>query len=337
VHDTLDYIDYHVYPPNRNYIVGKALVIDSIAHANGKGVIIGEAWCNKETDSEYTNLPLLQSTQLNEQRDVFTYFEPVDTQFVRAMVNLSQQGRIDIVSFFYSNVMFGQIGYSPAFDTIPLKKQINIGQSNEFGNMFNGNIGPVGLFTQAAIAHVCDNPCDTVHGLSVQPVYGNTTATPVVISWNAVTNSLGYQYTIDGSPLVPSGPGTYSAGTVDTITSLPPGSSFYLHVRDSCANGNSAWVTIPFQTPYLNVPAIHNNEAFGLMVYPNPATDIITLKKDGPETGYLQITDLQGRALQNVAFSGTMITINTKGLTQGIYLIHYTDNMHTKAIMFSKQ
>lgn len=98
----IDFIDYHVYPPHFNYINNIAFTIDSIADANNKKLIIGEAWCYKATNAEMTSITdPVGTSALVYSRDVFDYWVDIDTLFIKAMINLSQQSKIDVVSFFY--------------------------------------------------------------------------------------------------------------------------------------------------------------------------------------------------------------------------------------------
>src|SRR3972149_2217646 len=68
----IDFIDFHVYPPHADNIDDKAFLIDSIAYANNKKLIIGEAWCYKATNSEMVSITdLIGTSTLIYSRDVF--------------------------------------------------------------------------------------------------------------------------------------------------------------------------------------------------------------------------------------------------------------------------
>ena len=152
----MDYIDYHVYPLNNNFIDNHVFLIDSIAHATGKKIIIGEAWDNKISDSEYNGLTPLAAANLAQSRDVFDYWEPLDTLFQHTLVHLARQAKIDVVNFFYSNVMFGQLTYGPSYASLTAKQQFTLGEQSEFSNMYHNIYGPEGTSITNAIAHVCD-------------------------------------------------------------------------------------------------------------------------------------------------------------------------------------
>ena len=97
----IDYLDYHVYPLNTTGLDPMVFQVDSIAHANNKRIVVGECWDNKFSDSEYVANPSQTYTiEINAERNVFDYFEYIDTLFQQTMIDLSQQANIDMVNFF---------------------------------------------------------------------------------------------------------------------------------------------------------------------------------------------------------------------------------------------
>jgi hypothetical protein len=153
----VDYIDYHVYPPHANYIDNMVFIIDSLAEAYHKKLVIGESWCYKATNNEMSTItdPVATSAPVYS-RDVFDYWVGVDTLFVKAMVLLSQQSKVELVQFHWPNVMFGQLVYNPAVHGSMSPAQIlNAGQLAGYDNMFHFSMSPVGAYTQALIDSVC--------------------------------------------------------------------------------------------------------------------------------------------------------------------------------------
>ena len=153
----VDYIDYHIYPPHFNYINDIAFKIDSVADANNKKLVIGESWCYKATNSEMTNINQpVATSQLIYSRDVFDYWVSIDTLFVKAMVNLSQQSKIELVQFHWPNVMFGQLTYDSATHySMPPGQILNLGAQTGYQNMFQFNLSPIGIYTSEAIDNIC--------------------------------------------------------------------------------------------------------------------------------------------------------------------------------------
>ena len=153
----VDYIDYHIYPPHFNYINDIAFKIDSVADANNKKLVIGESWCYKATNSEMTNINQpVATSQLIYSRDVFDYWVSIDTLFVKAMVNLSQQSKIELVQFHWPNVMFGQLTYDfLTHFSMPSGQILNLGAQTGYQNMFQFNLSPIGIYTSEAIDNIC--------------------------------------------------------------------------------------------------------------------------------------------------------------------------------------
>lgn len=152
----VDYIDYHIYPPHFNYINDIAFKIDSVADANSKKLVIGESWCYKATNYEMSNINQpVATSQLIYSRDVFDYWESVDTMFVKAMIGLSQQSKVELVQFHWPNVMFGELTYNPSYNSMPPGQILNTGAQVGYQNMYQFNLSPIGLFTKNAIANIC--------------------------------------------------------------------------------------------------------------------------------------------------------------------------------------
>lgn len=159
----IDFIDFHVYPPHFDNLDDKAFIIDSIADANNKKLIIGEAWCYKATNSEMLSVvDPIGTSALVYSRDVFDYWIDVDTLFMRSMINLSQQSKIDVVSFFWVNNLFGQITWNNTIHGSMTPGQIlTTGQQAGLAAMYQFNYTPQGDFIKNQI-QIIDNNCNAL-------------------------------------------------------------------------------------------------------------------------------------------------------------------------------
>ena len=114
----LDYIDLHLYP-----IVGENLQrtveLADLARAHGKKVIIGEAWLYKASGAEAAGGLDWQSVMA---RDVFSFWQPLDQAFLRALATLAHAKQIDYVSPFWSKYFFSYVDYSQKLARLPPKK-----------------------------------------------------------------------------------------------------------------------------------------------------------------------------------------------------------------------
>lgn len=153
----IDFLDCHIYPVNFRNVDDKFFIIDSIADANHKKLTIGEAWCYKISNSEIQNMnqPVAMS-QLIYSRDAFDYWQSVDSLFVKAMVLLSQQSKVELVNFFWPNIMFGQLSYNPSvYGSMRPGQIIKMGSKEGYSNMFRFNLSPIGKYTQSLISNIC--------------------------------------------------------------------------------------------------------------------------------------------------------------------------------------
>ena len=67
--------------------------------------------------------------------------------------------------------------------------------------------------------------------------------------------------------------------------------------------------------------ALENNQAEQLIVYPNPANDLITVDLPGEGYSILEIADLTGKIVQKETIASSSVNVNISGLSQGIYIV----------------
>src|SRR5579862_7461828 len=79
----LNFIDLHVYPVNLSYLPN-ALAIASTAASAGLPLTVTESWLHKVRDSELSTLTLQQTRA----RNPFSFWAPLDAQFIETMQNL---------------------------------------------------------------------------------------------------------------------------------------------------------------------------------------------------------------------------------------------------------
>jgi len=162
----LNYLDIHIYPINGRTFNPIVFKVDSIAAKYNKIMVVGECSLHKNTDSEYvSNVPNLQA--LLGERDVFNYFEGIDTLFQRSMMNLSQQANIQMVNFFNSPVEFGYITWKNSYGSLTTSQISAIGSDSEYANMYNMKLGALGTWTQNAIAGLSKLNVSTGSGVSI--------------------------------------------------------------------------------------------------------------------------------------------------------------------------
>ena len=143
----LDYIDLHIYPMNKDAVLlERALDYASAAHAAGKRVTISEAWLWKASPDELGNG--LGDTEKTMNRDVFSFWYPLDTRFLQDMMKLANVTGMDFVSFFWMRYFFAYLDYDSTphnLKTAALTRLIN---QAYVSNVLNGSLSPLGLYIQ---------------------------------------------------------------------------------------------------------------------------------------------------------------------------------------------
>lgn len=179
--------------------------------------------------------------------------------------------------------------------------------------------------------------CAPISGLSVT----NITATSATISWTSVSSGApGYQYIINNLAAAPTISGINTTDTFTNATSLLATTTYYAHVRDSCAIADfSSWATIPFTTLGTTATLVTNSAPFQLHVAPNPVTDKLQVFINKPYSGsaYLLLTDVSGTRLNSYQLLSDWLNIDLSKFSAGIYFVKYVDAQYTQTLKIYKQ
>lgn len=106
---SVDFIDIHIYPSNRNFLQ-RAITIADMAHAAGKKVGVSECWSHKVADAELGVL----SDSAAFARDMFSFWAPVDSLFLKTMTDFAFSQKVDFLAAFQSRCLRGYVDYTPA-------------------------------------------------------------------------------------------------------------------------------------------------------------------------------------------------------------------------------
>jgi hypothetical protein len=112
----LDILDVHVYPINRttNFSVvtdflQRTIQMADAAHARGMKVGMGECWVQKERDNELASPP---SQLVFEGRNTYSFWSPLDREFLLAMVKLGHYKQYEFIDPFWTTFFFAQLDYT---------------------------------------------------------------------------------------------------------------------------------------------------------------------------------------------------------------------------------
>jgi hypothetical protein len=162
--DSLDFIDIHVYPVNGSYLFDKVPQIANVASQAGKRIAITESWLYKTADSEAINSPAYSPQYFA--RNEFSFWEPLDEQFINIMAETANYIKADLVSFFWSPIFYGNLEYSSYIDSLPILIRTAMLDSVCGINIQTGTLSNLGIFYSKLINDMTDvkEPPNNAHG-----------------------------------------------------------------------------------------------------------------------------------------------------------------------------
>jgi hypothetical protein len=117
----LDYIDMHIYPIQRDFVWDRIVKIARQARQHQKDVSIGEAWLYKVSKKEFGKISWPKAFA----RDVYSFWQPLDSSFIEVMVNLSHQVEAEFCSFFWMKYLYGYMDYNSQTRSLRPQQLIN--------------------------------------------------------------------------------------------------------------------------------------------------------------------------------------------------------------------
>jgi hypothetical protein len=141
----LDFIALHIYP-----VMGAALRNASeacrIARAQGKELVIDEAWLYKEAPGE--TVSIAANTKIFA-RDAFAFWAPLDAAFLRMIDHYARAEGIRLVSPFWSTVFFGSLPYDAATARMPYPELRQALNRAALAGIESGRVSAVGAAYRA--------------------------------------------------------------------------------------------------------------------------------------------------------------------------------------------
>jgi hypothetical protein len=146
----LDYIDLHIYPMNTNAIyLDRALNYAVEARAAGKRVTVSESWLWKATPAELSNF--LGDTEKIMNRDVYSFWYPLDERFIQDVVNLADATNMDFVSFFWTRNFLSYLDYDSTPHDLTTAEYNRLINQASLANLQRGELSPLGRYFQQAL------------------------------------------------------------------------------------------------------------------------------------------------------------------------------------------
>jgi hypothetical protein len=146
----LDYIDLHIYPMNSNAIYfDRALNYALEARAAGKRVTVSESWLWKATPAELGNF--LGDTEKIMNRDVYSFWYPLDERFVQDIMNLADATGMDFVSFFWTRNLLSYLDYDSTPHNLTTAEYNRLINQASLANLQKGTLSPLGQYLQQVL------------------------------------------------------------------------------------------------------------------------------------------------------------------------------------------
>ena len=142
----LDFIDLHVYPlqGERADFFERAAEIGREARASGQRVLIGETWLYKALPSELGDLPYQEVYR----RDPFSFWAPLDSEYLRAVGCMAREGDFEYVSFFWSGFFFSYLDYDETPRDLTPVELVQAANRAILAELLAGGLSPTGAAYQ---------------------------------------------------------------------------------------------------------------------------------------------------------------------------------------------
>ncbi len=179
----IDFLDMHVYPANRDFLP-RAIELADMAAAAGRQVGMSETWLYKERQSELDTLPL--STILG--RDTFSFWAPLDAQYLRAMVDFAHFKHLAFLSPFWSEYFHAYVDYNAVTANLPPDAL------NELARSLQASASLAGTYTGSGLGYmgaIVDPPDVTPPGPPAGLAAALTSLTSGVLYWTPARDDVG--------------------------------------------------------------------------------------------------------------------------------------------------
>ncbi len=144
----LDYIDLHIYPIQGSYVVNRVGRIARKAAAHNKKISIGEAWLYKVSQGELGRISPVTAFA----RDVYSFWQPLDSSFVEMLVNLGRRVDAEFCSLFWMKYLYGYIDHDSRTRTLAPQALINMADQAAARRILDNRLNQTGELFQKLIS-----------------------------------------------------------------------------------------------------------------------------------------------------------------------------------------
>lgn len=146
---SVDLIVLHMYPVSKETFT-RAFEMAAVARQFGKRVILDEAWLYKTMEPGGGDN--VAASEEVFKRDAYSFWQPLDEEFLRVMVKMCDQLQIDFFSPFWSTFLFGYIDYNSQVDGLSYGQIRTMANHAALKNLQAGASSPTGAYYRDLIA-----------------------------------------------------------------------------------------------------------------------------------------------------------------------------------------
>ncbi len=163
---------------------------------------------------------------------------------------------------------------------------------------------------------------DTILYTNYVLVYANPSAPTIVDNAGTLESSytgVGNQWYVNGSPI--------GGATNDTYTPVSGGSYTVVYTDSNGCSATSA--------PFISTIGISNEPSIHFTIYPNPATEKVTIDAGTIIKATVKLMDLSGRVVMVSKMNQSLLQLDLSQFSDGVYLlkIEYGDKLMTKKLI----
>ena len=185
----LDFVDMHIYPINRSFFTAALTAADTI-HAAGKEVGLSETWTWKIRDSELGTLGYDQTIA----RDPFSFWAPVDAEFLQAIVNFAKYKQLAFISPYWVHYFFAYLDYN-TYASQSMDSVLNASYLAATDGMLAGAFTSTGLAWESMNVSTRISP-PAIPAAPTAPVIGTT---GLNLAWTADNGATAYNLYRNGA------------------------------------------------------------------------------------------------------------------------------------------
>jgi hypothetical protein len=131
----LDYIDMHIYPID--YLQG-AVDAAEIARSANKRLVLAEIGLYKVRDTEMNDLGKMATQATIYGRDVFSFWEPLDSKFLELVVKMAKCNAYEFISPFWSTCLYNYIDYNDTTKNLDYSQLRQLDNAAAYRNLIAG-------------------------------------------------------------------------------------------------------------------------------------------------------------------------------------------------------